>query len=413
MRVLFFCEPCTLSHVLRPLAYARLLPSREFEPHFACSYDPAARHGRPGETWPFHPVAGCVTIAEFTAALARGALPYDRPTIERYIAEDLRVLDEVRPDVVVGDFRLSLGISAPLRGVPYVALINAVWSPYVRRRFPVPELPIIGLLGVRLTSLLFPLVRPIAFAGLARPFERARRARGLGSFGGLLATYSWGDFTAYPDLPDLFDTDDLPDTHRFIGAATYGPHVPLPGWWDEVPTRRPWIYVAMGSSGRAGALPAIVEALAALEVEVIVATSERGVAAPRLPNVWTSEWLPLDSVLGRASVAIGNGGAGGVYYALTHGVPVLSVPANMDQHMVAEAVARTGAGLLVRSDRATPSGVRDATLRLLREDAFRDRAGSLARTMRETDVAAAFQRLLRDTRAGRDPACPRHRPASE
>src|SRR5262249_23954693 len=141
MRVLFVSEPCTLAHVLRPLAYARLLPRAEFECHVAGAADPA-RYGPPGERWPFHAVAGCVPSAEFVAALARGSLPYRRRVIDRYVDEDLRLLDAVEPDVVVGDFRLSLGISAPLCRVPYVALINAVWSPHVRRALPMPELPL-------------------------------------------------------------------------------------------------------------------------------------------------------------------------------------------------------------------------------------------------------------------------------
>ena len=51
----------------------------------------------------------------------------------------------VRPGVVVGDFRLSLSISARLAGIPYVALINAHWSPWSTQRFPLPELPIVNV----------------------------------------------------------------------------------------------------------------------------------------------------------------------------------------------------------------------------------------------------------------------------
>jgi UDP:flavonoid glycosyltransferase YjiC (YdhE family) len=397
MRVLFFCEPCTLSHVLRPLAYARLLPRGEFECHVACAYDPA-RHCPPGERWPFHAVGGCVTNHDFTAALARGTLPYDRHVIERYVDEDLRILGEVQPDVVVGDFRLSLGISAPLRRVPYVAIVNAVWSPFAQRAFPVPELPVVRALGLPLASALFPLFRPLVFEGLARPFNRVRRARGLGPFGSLLEVYSAGDLTVYPDLPQLFPVHRLPSTHRFLGPLKLGPHVPLPDWWDRVPTERPWVYVAMGTSGRAAALSSIIEALAALDVEVLVATSERGAGAPARSNVWVSEWLPLDPVLQRARVAVGNGGTGGMYYALAHGVPALSIPANMDQHMVAEAVVRAGAGLLVRSDRADPARIKDAVARLLEQTTYRDRARALGSAMHEGDVSGDFQRLLHEAR---------------
>ena len=399
MRVLFFSEPCTLAHVLRPLAYARLLPRAEFECHVAGAVDPA-RSCPPGERWPFHAVAGCVPSAEFVAALARGSLPYRRRVVDRYVDEDLRILDAVEPDVVVGDFRLSLGISAPLRRVPYVALINAVWSPHVRRALPMPELPLTRFLGTRLAAALFPLFQPMAFERLARPFNRVRCARGLPPFGGLLETYSWGDYTAYPDLPELFEVVDLPSTHRFLGAVTFGPHAALPSWWDRVPTSRPWLFVAMGSSGKAGALRAIVEALCALDVEVLVATSGRSTAMPRRPNLWVSEWLPLDPVLARASVAVINGGAGSVYYALSRGVPMLSIPANMDQHMMAEVVARAGAGVLIRSEHARPARIREAVAGLLAQATFRDRSRALSAQMHGHDVGAALQGILRDAKRG-------------
>jgi UDP:flavonoid glycosyltransferase YjiC (YdhE family) len=399
MRVLFFSEPCTLSHVLRPLAYGRLLPPAEFECHVAGAHDPA-HYCPPGERWPFHAVTGCVTSSEFVVALARGGLPYGRRVIERYVDEDLRILDDVEPDVVVGDFRLSLGISAPLRRVPYVALINAVWSPYVRRALPLPELPLTRILGTRLASFLFPLFRPIAFDRLARPFNRARRARGLPPFGGLLETYSWGDYTAYPDLPELFDAVDVPSTHRFLGAVPFGPFVALPSWWDRVPTSRPWVFVAMGSSGKASALPAVVDALCALDVEVVVATSGRSPAIPARRNLWASEWLPLDAVLPRASAAVINGGAGSVYHAIAHGVPMLSVPSNMDQHMMAEAVVRAGAGLLIRSEHVRPVRVRACLAELLARATFRDRARALSVPLHGAKVGATLQGLLREAQQG-------------
>ena len=55
------------------------------------------------------------------------------------------MIREVEPDVVVGDFRLSLSVSARVAGVPYLAITNAYWSPYARQRFPLPELPVVRM----------------------------------------------------------------------------------------------------------------------------------------------------------------------------------------------------------------------------------------------------------------------------
>lgn len=46
-------------------------------------------------------------------------------TLRKYVEADLRVLDEIAPDLVVGDLRISLSVSARLAGIPYIAIANA------------------------------------------------------------------------------------------------------------------------------------------------------------------------------------------------------------------------------------------------------------------------------------------------
>jgi UDP:flavonoid glycosyltransferase YjiC (YdhE family) len=88
------------------------------------------------------PVERVWTIApeRFSRALARGSPIYDAASLDRYVEEDLRVIKRFRPDVIVGDFRISLGISARLAKVPYVNVTNAYWSPYAKIRHVVPEI---------------------------------------------------------------------------------------------------------------------------------------------------------------------------------------------------------------------------------------------------------------------------------
>lgn len=65
-------------------------------------------------------------------ALARGAPVFTAKVLEGYVEQELALMDQLRPDVVVGDFRLSLRISASLRRIPYVNVTNAYWSLYAR-----------------------------------------------------------------------------------------------------------------------------------------------------------------------------------------------------------------------------------------------------------------------------------------
>ena len=109
----------------------------------------------------FRPIES-VGCDRFLDALARGAPLYDADTLEEYVREDLEVLREFRPDVVVGDFRLSLSVSARLAGVRYLTVTNAYWSPFARQRFPMPDLPFVRTLGVSLASVVLLLgLRPM------------------------------------------------------------------------------------------------------------------------------------------------------------------------------------------------------------------------------------------------------------
>ena len=61
--------------------------------------------------------------------------------------------------------------------MPYAALINAYWSPFAERDgFPLPEHPIVKLLGVALAERYFERALPFVFRHFARPVNQLRRA---------------------------------------------------------------------------------------------------------------------------------------------------------------------------------------------------------------------------------------------
>ena len=137
-RILFFAEAVTLAHVTRPLVLARSLDPERYEVHFACAagYDFLFKDGE-FTRWSID----TISTERFLHALATGSRLYDYQTLTDYLEDDLRVLDAVSPDLVVGDFRLSLAVSAPLRKVPYAAIANAHWSPWATSGFRFRNIP--------------------------------------------------------------------------------------------------------------------------------------------------------------------------------------------------------------------------------------------------------------------------------
>ncbi len=285
--------------------------------------------------------------------------------------------------------------SARVAGVPYLAIANAYWSPYSHSRFPMPELPVSRRLGVPLARAVFPIARPLAFACHSLPLNRVRREYGQKPLGlDLRRIYTEADRTLYADVPDLVPTANLPPHHHYLGPVRWSPAVALPAWWSDLPEDRPIVYVTMGSSGRAGLLPAILEALAGLPVSVIASTVQPEPAGRFPRNVWHAPFLPGREAAARSRLVICNGGSPTAHQALDVGVPVLGIAGNMDQHLNMEAIRRLGAGVLIRTEQAWPNRIQAAVERMLRDPSYAVSASRLAEVFRSYDAVATLEAVL-------------------
>ena len=371
-RILFVAEGVSLAHVTRPLVLARSLDTNLFEIHFACTsgYESILKN-LPARFWPITSISS----DQFLKSLSAGSPLYDRATLHSYVKEDLRVLTNIRPDLVIGDFRLSLSVSASQYGVPYAAITNAYWSDFsVMKHYPVPELPITRILGAALAGAIFHRIQPWVFAYHARPLNEVRRDYGMAPLENLLQTYTNGDHILYADIPELFPTVTLPENHHYIGPIFWVPEIDLPDWWSELDDQKPIVYVNLGSSGPVHVLPILLRALAGMPLTVALATAGRWTTGALPANVWSTDFLPGDQVVNRAKLVICNGGSPTVYQALRGGVPVLGIASNMDQHLMMQAVVREGAGILERSDAATVDSLQAEVAILLEDESYRQGA---------------------------------------
>nr|WP_315261075.1 glycosyltransferase [uncultured Duganella sp.] len=391
-KILFVAEAVTLAHVGRPLALAQALDRQRYDVHFACApgYDMFLK-GSELHTWRLNSISS----VQFLAALAQGKPVYDAATLAQYVLDDLRLLQTLKPDVVIGDFRLSLSVSARLAQVPYVGVINAYWSPYVAQRYRVPAIPLARLLPIPLAQRLFNLVRPAAFALHSMPLNRVRRAYQLPSLGAdLRRIYTDADQVLYADIPEMFPARDLPVTHSYLGPVMWSPPTGLPSWWNALPHARDIVYVTLGSSGQGALLPKVLQALAPLPLTVIAATA--GTVEPGLlpDNAHVAQYLPGELAAARSRLVICNGGSPTSQQALAAGVPVLGIAGNLDQYLNMDGVLRAGAGALLRSDRLAGEALRSAVLRLLSQPEPRDAARRLAQQFQRYDAGARLSGVL-------------------
>jgi UDP:flavonoid glycosyltransferase YjiC (YdhE family) len=337
-RILIFAEAVTLAHVARPIALSRILSDLGHEVCIASA--PAAHRWIPDGS------VSRVTIQSiesqtFLRALARGTPAYDLATLKQYVADDLHAIGAWNPDVVIGDFRLSLYISSRLADKPYGAIANACWS---RRYWPGVDAPTVSQLRWLPRSLADPLFRvayPLAFALHALPFRRACRRFGvMPPRSDLRDIYTASDLTAFADVEAFYEPRTTGnDTHHFIGPLAWEPpgSPPLP----EIPDGPPVVFVSMGTSGSRSTLVSVLEAVAGLPVRCIVAIGSSEPAPPLPSNcVHAAAFVAYGEACARAAVVICNGGAPAVYAALANGCEIIAIPENLDQILNTRALAR-------------------------------------------------------------------------
>jgi UDP:flavonoid glycosyltransferase YjiC (YdhE family) len=391
-RILFFAEAVTLAHITRPLTLAQALDADKFEIHFACA---------PGKDFLFNDVnfkrwpIFSIKADTFLNALSKGAPLYDLRTLSRYVEDDRQLIETLRPELVVGDFRLSLAVSAPVCKVPYVAIANAHWSPFsTLKNFPLPNIPPTRLLGVGLAQRLFHIVKPLAFAYHARPLNKLRRSFRLPSIESLPETYTYGDYTLYADVPTLVPTENLPSNHRYIGPIFWSPQIALPEWWKTLTEKDTVIYVTLGSSGQIDLLPIIIAGVKHLPVTVLLATAGR-TNLEELPNNFrTADYLPGEKVSKRARLVICNGGSATAYQALKSGVPVLGIPSNLDQFLTMTAIMKKNAGILLRPEGLSSELVRCSVIKMLDSEDYQTCAHEIATDISNYDAQANFRSFI-------------------
>jgi UDP:flavonoid glycosyltransferase YjiC (YdhE family) len=362
LKVLMFAEAVTLAHVARPLCLASALDPSCYDVTIAC--DPRyARFVQSGEApglrryVPLH----SISPERFIHALAMGRPVYDQATFATYVEQDRALIAAFRPDVVVGDFRLSLSVSARLEKRPYLAISNAYWSPDCADGFPLPVLPMTRLLPLAVAKPLFDFFRPLAFAGHCRPMNQLRLKHGMGSLGNdLRRVYTDADHLLLADSPVLFPVASFKQRSSFLGPLLWSPQIALPSWWRELRDDQPVVYVSFGSSGSPVVLTRVLQALAGLPLQVVASTAGRPLPKQVPTNARIADYLPGDLATARASLVICNGGSLSVQQALMEAVPVLAVASNMDQFMNMLPVQDAGAGLMLRADRINTNQVRQA-----------------------------------------------------
>jgi N-glycosyltransferase StaG len=318
----------------------------------------------------------------------------------------MQVLEEFPADVLIGD-ELSFGVRlvSERTGIPLTCVATTAYS-FDSRDAPPFGLglrPISGPVG-RLRDIL---VREIANRVVFRQ-ARASVAEIRGDLG--LPMLGKTPMESVGRLPDLYlmgtvpsfeypRRDMLPQTH-FVGAFldAGSEEFEPPIWWDDLDGEQPVVHVTTGTisdDNRRLLLPAL-RAFAEQDLLVIATTSDlSGMPEGELPsNVRLEQYVRHDRLLPRVDVMVTNGGYGGVTAALSHGIPLVVVPAGEEKHEVAAHVAWAGVGVVVKRRAMSEKALRRAVTEVLTTPAYRRRARELQQEFRRYEGPRAAAELI-------------------
>ncbi len=387
-RILFVGEGVTLAHIVRPLVLAKALDKEIYDVFFACDARFKKMVDNEGFNWQ---EISTMPSEEFLKKLSTGDPLYTYERLKSNVADDLDLLSRIRPDLVIGDFRISLDISAPTLNIPYVCLVNVYWSPYSTLILPIPELPKVNIVYLTIAKLVFKLFSSVFLASHMQGFNRLRSEYRLPPINNIKKMYTDGTWTLYLDLPSLVPVYSLPANHQYLGPVCEMLSLPKPEWWGKWPNHKPIIYLSFGSSGDITLLDLFKSILKEMDVTVILTTSGRVKEEDFPENFYVTQYVDGLEVARIAQLFISNGGSGAIYQALTHGVPVLGLPSNMDQFFLMERIEKLGAGILIRPSQATKSIIVSSIEHILLEKRFKDVAGGIGAHIRKFDTKAHFK----------------------
>lgn len=155
--------------------------------------------------------------------------------------------------------------------------------------------------------------------------------------------------------------------------------------FDTLDSKLPLIYISLGTvfNDNPSFFRRCIEAFGESDYQVVMSLENR--LSPKtlgdIPaNFIVRDYVPQIEILKRADLFITHGGVNSVHQALYYGVPLLFLPQQVEQAMVAARIAELGAGHLAR--KASAFTLRLKAALLLEDTSYRVQANALSAGMR-------------------------------
>ena len=249
--------------------------------------------------------------------------------LEKIFIEEVRVIKELKPDLIIGDAVWTLKMAAEFCGVLYCSVINAYMSSYYKEVRGLPLAHPAYKYKKKLPDGVFDFLtragEEAAFWKYHAPFKRIRKKWGLKSKRKLIEELE-GDITLICDDENLFPLKKLPHSFYNIGPLYF--ENSKTGETAPLIKKGKTILVCMGSSGEFQKLDIFKDPIFKEFIFIVITDKEE----PGLgENFLAIKFLNLNEILPLVDLMICHGGNGTIYYALKHKVPLLALTSHFEQ----------------------------------------------------------------------------------
>jgi len=266
-----------------------------------------------------------------------------REVVECRLGQYQKVVNDEKPDLLVGDTNLLVRLLAARTNHPVVQLVRYATHPDTARLIWWKEVSQ-NLVPPSTPDLFNPLLEQLDLP----PMERAED---------LLR----GDLYLVPSLPEI---EPLPQDKNIVHLGALiddRQEEQPPAWLEDLPGDQPLVYATLGGGaglvGNRDIIRRLVEACTDQPFQVGLATggTVREKDLPALPdNLRLFPWAPGRLLSGRAKLMIFHGGYGTMMETVASGTPALTIPFQSEQEGNARRLEQLGCGRLMLPSRSEP-----------------------------------------------------------
>ncbi len=251
--------------------------------------------------------------------------------LERVLRQQIALIEQYEPDMVMGDASMTLNMAAEYCQVPCVKIVNGYMTKYYAVPRPLPSIhplaPLFRVLPNWIRKPATQLGEHVLLRLAHRPFATLRSKYGLTKRRSFLDELE-GQTTLICDLPELFPQKQLPSNAMIVGPLFYHKRDEDSDLSELLSDSKKNILVSLGSTGELEHFQWLCDERCA-EFNIIV--SGRNAELLQGPHIRSRRFINHNLLLPKVDVLLCHGGNGTIYQALSHAVPIVACPNFFEQ----------------------------------------------------------------------------------